>query len=301
MFSVCPDTLGAMWNRMVAAGRGAAQAVQEATKSFGRDRGGRMAAAVSYRTMFALTPLLLIAVSVFGLVIGGSDAARATIMETVEGLVGPSIAGALDMFMISASDTSGTAALVGFALFVWTASTLFMEVQNGLNDIFGVPYEATAGIIGFIKKRGLGFVWAIGLGLLTVAVWLLNVVWGWLGDLFPPTFEPVHRLLAWMTPLVSLALFPIIFAVSFKTLTAVSIRWRAAWKGGFFTALVFVLTAFGARVYFAWDSDTSAPQVAAGVFLLMLLSYFLSTAFLIGAQMTRIYNDRLNEDLAAAK
>lgn len=265
---------------------------REAITSFGRDRGGRMAAAVSYRTMFALTPLLLIAVSVFGLVIGGSDEARASILETIEGIVGPSIAAAVELFMVSAVDTSGLAAVVGFVLFLWTASTLFMEVQNGLNDIFGAPYEATAGFIGFLKKRGLGFLWAVGLGLLTVAVWLLNVVWVWFGGLFSDNLEPLHRLLSWLTPVVSLAVFPLIFALSFKTLTAVPIRWRAAWRGGFFTAVVFVVTAVGARMYFAWDSETSAPQVAAGVFLLMLLAYFLSTAFLIGAQMTRIYNDR---------
>lgn len=257
-----------------------------------------MAAAVSYRTMFALTPLLIIAVSMFGLVVGGSAEARGNILESIEAVVGPSIASAVDTFMGSAAETTGLSAVVGFVLFFWTASTLFTEVQNGLNDIFGVPYEDNIGVISFVKKRGLGFLWAIGLGLLTIAVWLLNVIWGWLGGLFSPNFEALYQLIAYLTPVVSLALFPLIFALSFKTLTAAPIRWQAAWKGGFFTAAAFVLTALVARLYFAWDSGTSAPQVAAGVFLLMLLAFFLSNAFLIGAQMTRIYNDRLSEAVA---
>lgn len=281
-----------MRNRLVDAGRVAFTTLSEAGKAYGRDRGNRMAAAVSYRTIFALTPLLLIAVSVFGLIVGSSDDARQNILDAIEGFVGPSIAATVDMFMISAAGTSGVTAAIGFSLFVWTASTLFMEVQNGLNDIFGVPYEDTSGLIGFVKKRGIGFLWALGLGLLVVAVWMLNVVWGWLGGLFAPNLEAVYRLIVWMTPVVSLVLFPAIFALCFVTMTAAKVRWKAAWKGGFFTAVVFVLTAFGARIYFAWDSGTSAPQLAGGVFLLLLLAYFLSSAFIVGAQVTRILNER---------
>ncbi len=266
--------------------------VGEAVRSFGRHRGGRLAAAVSYRTIFALTPLLLIAVSVFGWVVGDSEVARERILESIAHLIGPGVADAIDSFMISAAETGGVAAIVGFLLFIWTASTLFIEIQNGLNDIFSVPYEETSGVIGFLRKRGIGSLWAIGLGLLTVAVWLLNAIWGWLADLIVPDFEPLQILVGWLTPLVSLVLFPAIFALSFKTMVVVPISWRAAWNGGLFTALVFVGAALGARIYFAWNSETSASQVAGAVFVVLLLAYFLSSAFFIGAHMTRIFNDR---------
>lgn len=228
----------------------------------------------------------------FGWVVGDSEVARERILESIAHLIGPGVADAIDSFMISAAETGGVAAIVGFLLFIWTASTLFIEIQNGLNDIFSVPYEETSGVIGFLRKRGIGSLWAIGLGLLTVAVWLLNAIWGWLADLIVPDFEPLQILVGWLTPLVSLVLFPAIFALSFKTMVVVPISWRAAWNGGLFTALVFVGAALGARIYFAWDSETSASQVAGAVFVVLLLAYFLSSAFLIGAHMTRIFNDR---------
>lgn len=265
----------------------------EAGRNFARDRGSRMAAAVSYRTIFALAPLLLIAVSVFGAFVGGSDEAQRNILATVEEFAGAQIASALELFMFSAAQSSGLAALVGFALFFWTSSTLFMEVQNSLNDVFEVPYEETAGLKGFIVRRVVGFGWALGLGLLLVAVWMLNVAWTWVGNLFAPNLSWLHSLLMFLTPVVSLVLFPLIFALSFWSMTHVHLSWKAIWKGGFFTSAVFVLTALGARFYFDWDSDTSAPQLAAGFFVILLLAFFLSSAYLFGAQMTKVYNDRI--------
>lgn len=256
-------------------------------------RASRMAAAVSYRAIFALAPLLILAVAVFGLVVGDSDSARQEILEGVDRLAGAQVAEAVATLIDSAARTGSSAALVGFALLLWTSSGLFLELQHGLNDIFEVPHEKTAGVVAFLKKRGLGFLWALGLGLALIVVWLLNLSWRFFEGLFPQELAWFHSLIGWLAPLVSVLLLPAIFALVFQTLTVVKVRWRAVWWGGLFTSVAFLAAAYGAGLYFAWGTELSASRVAASFFVVLLLAFILSAVFLFGAVVTKVYNDHL--------
>jgi membrane protein len=76
-------------------------------------------------------------------------------------------------------------------------------------------------------------------------------------------------------------------------MSAVKVRWRAIWWGSFFTSLSFLAAAYGAGLYFSWDSDTSASQVAASIFVILLLAFVLASVFIFGAEVTKVYNDYL--------
>ncbi|MFV1962359.1 MAG: YihY/virulence factor BrkB family protein [Acidimicrobiia bacterium] len=259
---------------------------------YGVDRVSRMSAAVGYRAIFALAPLLIIAVAVLGAVVG--DAEQEIIFEAIEQIAGTEVATALDTFVSSAVTQGDAAAIVGIILLLWAASSLFYEIQNDLNDIFHVPYERTSGVMGFAKKRGLGFLWALGLGIALIAVWFLNFLWRFFGGVFPDDLVWVHGLISFLAPLMSAVVLPVMFAVVFQTMTAVKVRWRAAWLGGIFTAVVFLVAAYGTGLYFAWEDGASALSVAGSFFVLLLLAYVLASVFLFGAEVTKVYNDFLD-------
>ena len=261
---------------------------------YGVDRVSRMSAAVGYRAIFALAPLLIIAVGVLGAVIGSSVDAQQEILEAIERIAGEQVATALENFLLSAVTMGDTAALVGIILLVWTASSLFYEIQNDLNDIFHVPYEHTSGVKGFVRKRGVGFLWAFGLGIVLVAIWFLNFLWRFFQGVFSDDLVWVHRLITLLTPLVSAIVLPVLFAVVFQSMTAVRLRWRAVWLGAIFTAVVFLVAAYGTGLYFAWGDGTSALSVAGGLFVLLLMIYVLAGVFLFGAEVTKVYNDFLD-------
>lgn len=266
-----------------------------AAKEFGSDRASRMAAAVAYRTMFALAPLFLLAVSIAGSVLGSRDAARFEMLWRVEEIAGPQVREALSTFLRSVEVSGGSAAILGVALLFWTSSSLFMEIQSNLNDIFDVPEETARGVAGFVRKRILGVLWVLGIGVALIAVWLVNAVWRYLGDaVLPPGAEHLHTLLGWLTPLVSVLLLPLLLGLFFQTMVAVKVRWRAIWWGSFFTSVAFLAAAYGVSLYFAWDSDTSASQVAASLFVILLLAFVLAAVFLFGAEVTKVYKDYLD-------
>lgn len=282
-----------MWDRIVARTPQPIRLLGKAARSYGQDRAGRMAAAVAYRAIFALAPLLILSVAVFGLVAGGSEAARQDLFDLIERVAGPRVAEAVDLLAVSAVESGDAGLVVGLLLFAWTGSSLFIEVQDDLNDIFRVPFEETAGLAGALRKRLLGVVWASCLGLTLVPIWLVNLGGDWFETLLPPELEVAHTLLGWGSRLLSLAVLPALFALAVRTLTRATIRWRAILSGGLFTTVAFLLTSYGAGLYFAFDAETPAPQIAGAFFVVLLLAYLLSAVFLFGAVITRLHNDHL--------
>lgn len=282
-----------MRDRIKAAGDTSFRVLKDAARSYGAHRVGRMAAALAYRTVFAVAPLLLLAVGVFGLVVGDSAGARIRIFQNIESLIGGQVADAVEVLVVSAIQTGDLTAIVGFVLFAWTASTLFIELQNSLNDVFGVPLEETSGVVRSIRRRAIGIAWSMSLGLLLLALWLVNVAWNWIASLLPERMDGLVQVLGWGVRLVPLLILPVLFFLMFKTMTRARVRRRAILVGSLFTSVAFLLTAIAAGVYFSWGSQASASRIAASFFVLLLAAYFLAIVMLFGAQVTRAYNDHL--------
>ena len=252
-----------------------------------------MSAAVAYRTLFALAPLLLISIFVLGLFLGGNESAQTEILSAVEDFAGATVAEAVGEFLDSVQTSGSTAGIIGFALLLWTASSLFLELQNDLNDIFGVSYDHTSGLVATVRKRGLAFLWAFGLGIVLVAVWLLNGIWGFIGGFLPESFQVAHGIIAIVTPIVSLALMPFVFGLTFQVLSRVKIRWKAIWWGSFFTSVVFIAAAYGAGLYFSL-STTSALSAVGSIFIIILLAFILAAVLLFGAEVTKVVDEYLD-------
>jgi membrane protein len=260
-----------------------------AGEAFGYHRANRMAAAIAYRVMFAAAPLLLIALWVVAPILG-SDAVVEEILDTVTGAFGPDVAEAVEELFVDVLEVGGATAIIGFALLFWTSSSLFLEMQHDLNDIFDVPYEYVSGLVSLAKKRGIGFLWAFGLGLSLIAIWLLNVVWRFVEGIFPDELVGLHRALAFVTPLLSFVLLPFVFGLVFQTMTVVTVKWRAVWWGGLVTAFMFLLAAYGIGLYFDLAGRVTAASVAGSFVVILLLAYLLSSVFLFGAEVTKVYD-----------
>ena len=273
----------------------------DAGQRFGYVRANRMAAAIAYRTVFSLSPLLFFAVGVVGAVVGDDVQARAEILTNVQRVAGASVAEAVGSFLDATVQDGDTAAVLGVILVMWTASSLFLELQRAQDDIFGVPHEETKGVVAFLKKRGKGVLWTIGLGLVLLVVWLLNFAWRFVAGLFPPEAAGVHAVIGVIAPLVSLILLPVVFALIFQTLTTITVPWRAVWYGSGFTAFVFLLAAYGIGFYFAWNTSPSGMTVAGSIFAVLLLAFVLSAVYLFGVTVTKVYSDLIREGVSESE
>lgn len=283
-----------MLDKLKQSGQTVFEVLKAAGKEYGNDRVARMSAAVAYRAIFALAPLFLLAVWVFGLFLGADGNAEAEIMASIGEFTGPDVQEAVGNFLDAINREGPSAGLIAIPLLLWTGSSLFMELQKDLNDIFHVPDEQTKGVVAFLRKRGIGFLFSLGIGLILIAIVLLNSAWQLIGGLFPESFAPVHALISFLAPLVSLIVLPLVLALTFQFLVKDKVRWRAVWWGSFFTSVVILAASYGASLYFQFTGE-SATGAAGAIFVILLLAFILSAVYLFGAEVTKVYDDYLRK------
>lgn len=247
-----------------------------------------MAAAIAYRTIFSLSPILLVALAVAGFIFR-ERALADEIALRVGSFLGEAIEGVVRASVAAAANGATTTGLIGVGLLFWTGSALFLEIQDSLNDIFGTTDQGPTGFANLVRKRLIGFGAILGLGVVLVAVLILNAGIGLLVE-WVSRFggEMTGRLLGPLAPLASLGILALLFAVIFRAFPTSHVPWSAAWRGGLFTSLLFVVGALGLAWYL-----TSRPEMTAGAFasaavLILFLVAILAQIFLFGAEITRV-------------
>ena len=99
----------------------------------------RLGASLAYYTLFALAPILIVAISIGGLVFG-PEAVRGEIVGQIQGLIGREGAEAVQSMLEGASrpGSSIAATVVGIITFFLGATGAFLELQTALNAIWHV-------------------------------------------------------------------------------------------------------------------------------------------------------------------
>ncbi|HEY5890119.1 MAG TPA: YihY/virulence factor BrkB family protein [Acidimicrobiia bacterium] len=263
--------------------------LKHALKEYGRDLASRMAAAISYRTVFALTPMLVVAVSIATLVLGGNEEAQAAISRAITDLAGADVAMIVDELLESALDAADTAALIGFLVLLWSSSTLFIELQRALNDIFEIPIPDEKRLFVLAIQRSVGVLWTVGIGIMLVVVFALNAAVQIAGEAISSRLGTNLSFISIFSVVLSIGLMALIFALVFQTLTIHKIPWRAAWVGGGFTAAGFTIAGLGTGIYFRQFDQPTALGISSSIVVLIFLAYLLSSVFLFGAEVSRSY------------
>ena len=267
---------------------------REMISEWGQDQASQQAAAMAYYTLFALAPLLLIAILVAGLIYG-PEAARGQVVSGLQSVVGPDVAGLLQTMINSASQrTSGgiLASVIGFAILLFGAAGAFGSLERALNMIWDVQQQGGGGIMGTILNQLLLFGLVVGVGLFLLAsllaTTLVAVVVGPLADLVPGS-----KIILQVTNIVvSYVIITVLFAVIFKVLPNVDITWGDVWVGAAVTAFLFLFGKELLGYYFGIASVGSAYGAAGSLVALLLWIYYSAEIFLAGAEFTAVYARR---------
>src|SRR5512142_1060 len=133
--------------------------IRDTFKEWSEDRAPRLAAALSYYTIFSLAPLLVLIIAIAGFVIGNNQEIRHQIVTQVQSAVSSDASKAVDQLIANTSKPrSGIiATVIGVVTLLMGATGVFGQLQDSLNTIWGVQARKTGGILGMIKDRSLSF------------------------------------------------------------------------------------------------------------------------------------------------
>jgi membrane protein len=117
-----------------------------------------------------------------------------------------------------------------------------------------------------------------------------------------PWLFPKH-LFFWdgIDAILSLGLLTLLFAMIYKLLPEIKIRWRAVWVGAAITAVLFALGNYLIGLYVGHSAAISAYGAAGSVVVVMLWVYYSSQVILFGAEFTRNFAQCYHEPVEPAE
>ena len=272
--------------------------LQEAFKEWQQDKASLLAAALAYYTVFSVTPLLVIAIAIVGAVFG-QETARGEILAQINDLVGEQGAQAIEMALANANQPKigGVASLISITLLLIGASGVFAQLQEALNTVWNVTAKPGGGIWGFIRKRLLSFGMVLAIGFLLLVSLILSAILSGISKLEIELLPGLTSFWELLNFGLSFAFIAVLFALIYKYLPDVKIRWKDVVVGSIVTALLFSLGKYLIGLYLGRGSLGSTYGAAGSLIVFLAWVFYSAQILLFGAELTQVYARRYGRQI----
>ncbi len=271
--------------------KGIWEVLKNAFTGFSDDKVTKLSGSLAYYTVFSMGPLLVVIISLCGVFLG-RDAVEGKIFNVLVGFVGSDTAAQLQQIIKNASlsGKSTVAAIVGGITLLVGATSVFAEIQDSINSIWGLKPKPKRGWLKMLQNRFLSFSVIISLGfLLLVSLGIsaiVDAISGHLQAAYPDVTILVFYII---NVLITLAVTTLIFAVIFKVLPDAKIRWKDVATGSVVTAVLFMIGKFAISIYISQSKVGSTYGTAGSLVILLLWVYYSSIILYFGAEFTKAY------------
>lgn len=248
------------------------------------DNAPRLGAAVAFYSLLSLAPFIVVAVAVAA-VVYGQDATQGRLALQIEGFAGPDVARTIQGIVKSAAQpqAGAIATLFGLATLAFGASSMFVELHDAMDTIWGVPAPVdsnqAATFLRLLRDRFYSFVEVTCIGFLLLTALVFNA---WIAAMR----IDIPRV---VTFVILYAVFVVLFAALYKILPDVTLKWSDVALGAMITSLLFMLGKSVIALYFARTSFGSTYGAAGSPIVILLWVYYSAQLFFWGAEFSKVY------------
>ncbi len=256
------------------------------------DKAPQLGAALAYYTVFSLAPLILILLAIIGLLFREDpNGAWSRITEQMSYFLDKSAIEVVQGIAQKASQPGkGTlATIIGIALALFGASGVFGQLQDALNTIWGVKAKPGAGIWGFLRSRFISFAMIAGVCFLLLVSLVIEGVLKAFSHYIQARVPGGLAIAMSVYFIFDFTVVVVLFAMIFKVLPDVKVRWRDVWIGAVMTAIFFLIGKWALGLYLGSGTAASAYGAASSLITLLLWIYYSSQILLFGAEFTQVY------------
>ena len=264
---------------------------KESFKGFGNDNVTKLSGSLAYYTVFSMGPLLVVIISLCGIFLG-RDAVEGKIFGQLKSFVGSDTALQLQQIIKNASigGKGHIAAVVGIITLLIGATTVFGDIQDSINRIWGLKPKPKKGWLKMLRNRFLSFSVIASLGFLLLVSLGVSAIIEALMNSFQAKYPDVAVIIVYIINiLLTLGITTVIFAVVFKVLPDARIKWRDVLAGAIATSILFMLGKFGISFYISKANVGSTYGTAGSLVILLLWVYYSSIILYFGAEFTKAY------------
>lgn len=265
--------------------------LKDAANGFSQDNCAKLSAALSYYTIFAIGPLLIIVISLSA-VFFGHDAVQGRLYGQINGLIGSEAALQVQEIIknIQHSDKGMIGTIIGTVFLVIGATGIFTEIQDSINFIWSLRAKPKRGIVKFLINRLLSFSLIVSLGFLLIVSLVVSAILDLLSDrltqFFPHTTVYIFYIL---NIAIIFVIISLLFAIIFKVLPDGKIKWKDAFIGAGFTSILFIIGKAAIGFYLGKSNLGATYGTAASVIVILTWVYYTSLILYFGAEFTKSY------------
>lgn len=265
--------------------------VRQAFTEFINDHGMRLSASLSYYTIFALGPVLIIIISFAGIFFG-KDAVEGKIYWQINGLVGSDAALQIQDIIrnIEQSQLSTSGAILGLIILFIGATGVFTEMQDSINYIWSLKTKPKKSLIKFAFNRIISFSLIISFGFVLMVSLGIHALVDLLHEKLKMYFdEATVFIFQGLNYIILFIVIATLFAIIFKVLPDARVRWKDSSIGAIFTAVLFLIGKFLIGFYLGNSNIGVTYGAAASLVIILLWVYYTSIILFFGAEFTKIY------------
>jgi membrane protein len=268
--------------------------VKDAVISWNKDDPWRLSAVIAYYAILSLPGLLVIVINILSY-IWGAEIVEGRIYDEISGAMGAGAADSVRSIFESArgDEQSLIATIIGIGALVFGATGVFYHLQISINRIFQIEPDPKSGITRYLidRTRSFGFVLIIAFLLLMsfVISAMLSALQDIIGDWFPGVYYYITQ---GLNILVSIGVIALLFAMIFKYLPDIHIKWKSVWIGAIITSVLFTIGKELLSFYFGEASPESIYGAAGSIIIVMLWVSYSSLIVFFGAEVTWLYSKR---------
>lgn len=271
--------------------KGIWEVLKNSFSGFSQDNVTKLSGSLAYYTVFSMGPLMVVIIYLCSLFFR-RDAVEGSIFTQLSGFVGHDTALQLqDMIKNASISGKGTiAAIIGVITLLIGATSVFGDIQDSINRIWGLKPKPKRGWLKMLQNRFLSFSVIISLGfLLLVSLGISALIEG-LSNHLKAIYPDVTVVVFYIINLaLTLVISALIFAVVFKVLPDAEITWKDVIAGAFATAILFMLGKFGISFYISKSNVGTTYGAAGSIVILLLWVYYSAIILYFGAEFTKAY------------
>jgi membrane protein len=270
--------------------------VMRAQERYNDSNGDFYAAGITYFTIFALFPLLMVGFAAGGFVLANRPDLLAEVESKIKGAVSGDLGVQLINLMDSAIDSRTSVGVIGLATAAWAGLGWMANLREALSQMWGLQRGEPPGFVRTKISDLLALLSAFAAIVVTVGLTVLgnktvmrNVL-EWLGI---PDFPALGVLLRVASMLVSLGISWLLFTWIIARLPRESVSFRSAARAGLIAAVAFEIFKLVASVYLSSVLRGPAGATFGPVLGLMVFSYITARLILFATAWAATSPDSL--------
>lgn len=253
----------------------------------------RLAGATAFFANFAIPPILIILIRLFGFFIDRKTLAN-TIFERLGNVLDDSSILQIRQTLrnIRGVDHQWYATMLSFVFFIFVATTLFNVIKNSMDQIWSIGLKPESGFYFKMKLRARSFVIILLAGILFFVGLLTDSVQAFIGTYInnaSPTFGKAF--LSILNQALFVVIVTIWFSVLFRFLTSGRPTWKSAIHGGILTGILFTIGKYILRIMLPLSGIGNIYGTSGSIVLIMLFVFYSSFIFYFGACYVKVLSD----------